>query len=70
MDFQIEKLKEELEILYMLSDYMHKDPKYQNRCAPYSSPAAEKKWNEIHIKIVDLEEKLEEFKNLSKSSSS
>jgi hypothetical protein len=63
MDTQIEKLKEELEILYMLSDYMHKDPIYQNRCAPISKPEIEKKWNEIHIKIVELEDKIEDFKN-------
>ena len=63
MDFQLEKIKEELEILYMLSDYMHKDPKYQNRCTPYSKPEVERKWNEIHIRIVELEERLENSKS-------
>jgi hypothetical protein len=59
----MEKIMEELEILYKLSDYMHKDPLYQNRCMPYASPEHDKFWNKIHMKILELEEKLELFQN-------
>jgi hypothetical protein len=59
----MEAIKEELEILYKLSDYMHKDPLYQNRCMPYANPELDKFWNKIHMKILDLEEKLGLFKN-------
>jgi hypothetical protein len=59
----MEKLKEELHILYTLSDYMHKDPLYQNRCAPYSDPKFSLFWDKIHMKILELEEKLGLFQN-------
>ncbi len=42
---------------------MHKDPLYQNRCAPYSDPKFSLFWDKIHMKILELEEKLELFKN-------
>jgi hypothetical protein len=59
----METLSEELQILYILSNYMHKDPLYQNRCAPYSDPKFSLFWDKIHMKILELEEKLELFKN-------
>ena len=68
LEYELSTLKDELYIMNMLSDYMHKDPKYQNRCNPFIKKdfTVETDWNMVHLKIVSLQERIKELEDLLK----
>jgi len=68
LEYELSNLKDELYLINMLSDYMRKDFKYQNRCNPMvkNDPSVETDWNMVHIKMVELERRILEIEALLK----
>ena len=68
LEYELSNLKDELYLMEKLSDYMHKDPVYQNRCNPDFSkhPCVETDWHMVHMKIVELQNRIKEIEELFK----
>lgn len=66
--YELSTLKDELYLTEKLSDYMHKDPIYQNRCNPNvkQPQSVETDWHMVHMKIVSLKEHIKELEDLIK----
>jgi hypothetical protein len=68
LQYELSNFKDELYLMEKLSDYMHKDPIYQNRCNPDfpKEPTVETDWNMVHMKIVELKESIKKIEELLK----
>ncbi len=68
LTYELENLKDELYLMEKLSDYMHKDPVYQNRCNPNvkQDQSVETDWNMVHMRIVALQERIKTIEDLLK----
>jgi hypothetical protein len=68
LTYELSNLNDELYLMEKLSDYMHKDPVYQNRCNPNikQEQVIETDWNMVHMRIVALQERIKELEYLLK----
>lgn len=66
--YELNTLKDELYLTEKLSDYMHKDPVYQNRCNPdvKQPQSVETDWHMVHMKITALQERIQDIEKLLK----
>ncbi len=66
--YELNNLKDELYLMEKLSDYMHKDPVYQNRCNPMikQEQSIETDWHIVHMRIAALQERIKELEDLVK----